>query len=193
MSWALDLARQKLGDGGTQPLFGVILYTDSHANLKKVLRDEDYWRALDELSGPQWFIFSVRARPGHWEYPSPPPGVLAMMIPVWKEPAANRELLETFEIEDTSKLPALVVFAFDGADLFRSVIPLKDSTIESTYSTIKTVVAKIGSALERGNRNARDSAALFAAVDQELRDYRDKKRIRNAYEVLKTVREWLPL
>lgn len=39
---------------------GFIVYSLKHANVAKVVRDEDYWNELNAISGPNWPIFCVR-------------------------------------------------------------------------------------------------------------------------------------
>jgi len=57
MSWLDTLVVQYRADQTLADIFGVILYTDTHANIKKVLRDEDYWRSFDEVSGRRLAVF----------------------------------------------------------------------------------------------------------------------------------------
>ena len=193
MTWALDLARTRQAQDDSPPLFGVIIYTDSHPNVKKVLRDEDYWIALDEISGPKWAVFSVRAHPGGWEIPRMPEGMIGMLTQVWKEPSANRELLSAFELEDTKELPAVVVFVLNGDELHRTVIPLDDSTSDAAVSSIKSAFTEVADALASLDPEALgDSHTVFGAVNRKLGAHRNKKRIEDAYRVLKELRDWLP-
>ena len=48
------------GDKTLSRIYGFILYTDKDPYVAKVLRDEDFWNALDSISGANWPIFSVR-------------------------------------------------------------------------------------------------------------------------------------
>jgi len=194
MTWVLDLARHRLVEAHSPAIFGVIVYTDVHANLKKLLRDEDYWRALDELSGPKWAVFSVRAHHGQWGLPTYPSGTIGMMHMVWKEPVANRDLLETFALDDTKDLPGVVVFALDGDALYRAAVRIDDSTLEATYSSLKSVFVKVAEALNRIPSVDLDKPAIvFGVVKGSLQSYRTWKRVGEAYHVLKELRDWLPI
>lgn len=73
MNWATDLASLYVPGDGTARVFGVVLYTRAHANIKRVLDDDCYWEAFDEISGPRWNIFATRAEPGRYDYPSSQP------------------------------------------------------------------------------------------------------------------------
>jgi len=193
MSWALDLARVKQANNNVPHIFGVILYTDTHANIKKTLRDQDYWDALDEISGSKWAVFAIRALAGQWGWPNIPPGAFGMMVPVWKEPVANNELLETFDLNDTKQLPALIVFVLNGDELQRTIVPLDDSTLETAFSSMRTVFTKVADAINGiASENLNNSEGVFSAVDYALQNYKDKKMISNAYRILKELKDWLP-
>jgi hypothetical protein len=193
MTWALDLARRRQAAEDSPPLFGVILYTDAHPNVKKVLRDEDYWTALDEISSASWAVFSVRAWAGEWGFPRMPPDVIGMLTQVWKEPKANRELLSTFELEDTKDLPAIVVFVLEGDELHRTVIPLDETTTDTAFTSLKLAFLDVSAALRTLDEQAlHDSSSVFDAVNRKLRGQRNRRKIRDAYRVLKELRDWLP-
>lgn len=194
MSWVLDLASHRSATEDWVPVFGVLVYTDTHANVKKMLRDDDYWAALDEVSGPVWAVFSVRALQGEWEMPRPPPGVVGLMQPVWKEPAANKELLEAFELRNTKDLPALVVFATVGEELYQTAVKIDDSTVEGAYSSLKSALLTVSTAIERVRDTDRgDLDRILGAVERALRRERMWKRVRDAYRVLRELRGWLPV
>jgi hypothetical protein len=96
-------------------VFGVILYSSRNPFTIKMLRDDDFWNALDEISGPRWPIFALRPAAGYKtsRMPRSTASAKKLMVPItrWHEPSANRELLETFKIVDTRKLPLFLVFA----------------------------------------------------------------------------------
>lgn len=185
-----------LADGlAKSSLFGVILYTDAHPNLKKALRDEDYWQALDEVSGPHWTVLSCRAASGRWGTPEFPPGTMGMMRMVWKEPRENRELLEAFELEDTSVLPALVLFAEDsGGALLHTVLRLNDKSPEAALDSLRGTLAEVSMAIrEIPAEELLEPGRVFQAVERALRRANYWRRLRSGYGLLKEVRDWLPL
>ncbi|MDY7012080.1 MAG: hypothetical protein SVX43_00535, partial [Cyanobacteriota bacterium] len=55
------------------PLFGLILFTRSHPHIVKVLRDRDYYAALNEISGDLLLVFAATLFEGSYKTPSPPP------------------------------------------------------------------------------------------------------------------------
>jgi len=72
-------------------VFGVIIYTDGNPYTKKVLRDQDYWSALDCVSGPRWPVFAIRPVQGNYVHRRPTfgPGEIGVMVDIvseWHEP-----------------------------------------------------------------------------------------------------------
>ena len=45
--------------------FGALVYDESSAPLRKLLRDRDYWDALDKVSGPHFEVFAIRDKEGN--------------------------------------------------------------------------------------------------------------------------------
>lgn len=56
----LEVIKENVKNANTSRLYGFILYTDSDPYVKKVLRDDDFWDALDEKSGQNWPIFAAK-------------------------------------------------------------------------------------------------------------------------------------
>jgi hypothetical protein len=198
MTWALDLAKNYVPQGETLPVFGIIVYTDAHPNVKKILRDEAYWAALDEISGPKWPIFSIRAAQGEYRaaYRASTQGseTYAMLIPVWEEPARNKELLEHFELEDTRQLPSLVVFTIGGEDeLTRTSVPLSDESPEAAFNRLREVLSMTARAIDGiAEENRSDREGILTAIDFRLRDLGRGERMKKGYAFLKELRDWLP-
>ncbi|MDR3439920.1 hypothetical protein, partial [Telmatospirillum sp.] len=63
-NWVIKLAEHWKGRADIVNAFGLVLYTDSDPHIKKVIADDDYWAALDEISGPKAYP-SGSAPPRH--------------------------------------------------------------------------------------------------------------------------------
>lgn len=193
MTWVIELARHRQEELGGPTLFGVVIYTGVHANLKKVLRDDDYWAALDELSGPKCAIFSIRAQAAGASALALEPG-RDMMVEVSNKLAANRELLSAFGLDSTQVLPMLVVFTLEPTDyLHRIIIPLSDNTPQSAFASLKSALHEITAALDGLSPEMLfNTDACYSAVDHALRRYRNRQRFAQGYRLLKELRDWLP-
>lgn len=205
MSWLKKLVEQYKDKDEIVDIFGVILYTDKHANIKKVLRDQDYWDSFHERSGPHWMIFSIRPRPGRMEYPineeivgppgaPPPPPRLYNMVPVWKEPKENFSLLQEFGIESTKHLPQLLVFTESArGEILKHSLRLKDSSVNEAYASIKEAIDLVTRAIAGiSPENRKNSLGAFQAVDLAVSDYKGWKRLEKAFDFYRWVKGLMP-
>ncbi|HEX8673959.1 MAG TPA: hypothetical protein VF710_18825 [Longimicrobium sp.] len=179
---------------GEANLFGVILYTDAHANVKKVLRDQDCWDAFDDVSGPQWAVFAIRTKQGKHGFPSFPRGTVGYMVPIWKEPRENRELIEAFELSSTEGLPSLVAFSEgDDGTVYRTVQKLDDSSKDTAYSSIKEALAEVARAVSRVRpENLHDAEGVHTAVDYAVTNAKDWKAMKRYFSTWRVVKSLMP-
>lgn len=174
-------------------LFGVILYTDKNPNIKKVLRDDDYWLALHELTGENFAVFSVRPEKGRYEFPKFPPGVIGMMFKIWKEPRDNQKLLDLFEIESTEKLPLLILFTeVDGRYL--SIQFMIDDTNEAdAYNSTKEhleFACSVISGIKKENYD--NPEGIFAALSIHNDQRKAWRIINNGINLYEYIKGLLP-
>lgn len=131
------------GDKTLSRIYGFILYTDKDPYVAKVLRDEDFWNALNSISGTNWPIFAVRPlRKGHYSIPSSGSSdMINYMVPTWDEPRANMQVLRDFGLKDTGNLPLFVAFMWDDTDELNQVaIPIEGKDIDTVYNSIEEIV-----------------------------------------------------
>ena len=124
----------------------MILFTEANPNVIKALKDTEYYNALHTITGNRVAILSAMAFPGHWGYPNFPPGTIGMMVPVWKEPHANRELLSTFKLEDSSSFPVLVLFDFKDDEMRFCTHRISGTSDQAVFESLSAVLGPICSA-----------------------------------------------
>ena len=180
MNWARAFYEAYRSKEGVVDICGVIIYTDAHANVKKVLMDEVYWKALDEISGPRWAVLAVKPVPGKYEYPQMPEGNLGFMVPIWKEPRENRSLLEEFCIKSTEQLPLFICFSHDGAgQILMNSLKLDDSSIDASYASMKNHIKMTTEAIENiAEENKKDAAGVYGAVSAQIDNFKGWERIK---------------
>ena len=186
MSWIEQIVKQHVPQEGAASVYGIVLFTDSHPNIKKIVYDDDYWRALDEISGGKWVIFCTRARQGKIGFSPPPPGVYAEMAPIWKEPKENKDLIDIFDLKSTQRFPLLLVFAFgqDG-ELLKNNLSLSDASVNEAYNSIKTAVKTVTDALEAVHeKNLKNALGVHSAVSLAVQNAKDWAKVK------KGVRFW---
>jgi hypothetical protein len=189
MNWAIELSRKYIPRDGQADLFGVIVYTDHHVHIRKLLEDDGYWRALDEWSGPRWAIFATRAAQGQFTHPPSSPGVLATFVQIWKEPIANKQLLDAFQLSSTEDLPTLVLFIeqADGGVLSRAV-KIDDASRERAYESLKGVLAEISSSLDfMHDENRRIKVRAFDVASERISQHQEWQSIKNVLGVLDVI------
>ena len=159
--------------------FGLILYTDEHANIIKVLRDDDFWRSFHEISGPEWGIFSIKPKKGYFGYPELGQGQIGFMIPIWREPCENTMLLNEFNLESTKDLPLFVIFTHLGNEILQVQIKIDDSSIDKTYASIKEMIKVVSSAIKNIIlENYKNPEGVFSALQLAINNYKEMKRIK---------------
>lgn len=131
-------------------LLSIILYTDKHPHLKKCLRDEDYWSALDERSGLKWKIFAVKPKQGNYRLPKSIPGVQQMMIMIWEEPADNKPLIEFLGLDDTETLPIIFFYKLNGADIEDEIyVKIDGNTVDEVYNDLQDIIGKVSKSINK--------------------------------------------
>lgn len=174
-------------------VFGAILYSNRHPHIKKVLKDEDYWLALDDISGTRWAIFAARAIEGRTEIRGGgPPGFMGLMSQIWVEPSENRKLIEYLEIKSTEK-PLFVIFTrLKKGNILKSILTLDDSSIEKAYGRLNKIIRDLTSSIERIEKeNIEDYESVFNALNMSVTNIRDidtLKGLFNIYQLLKKVK-----
>ena len=173
--------------------FGMILYTDSHPHIKKVLADDDYWKSLDDISGPKWPIFSIRPKPGEYRMPKLPDGSMGFMKPIWAEPNENKLLLDKFGLESTEDFPALVVYCVAAdQELLVQSLKLEGESVETAYASLAEAVKVCTRAIEGIAAHNHDNAAgISAALELHISSHKSWKRLKktiNFYSLLKGLR-----
>ena len=180
MNWAINLAKKHKPRDGDANVFGIILYTDAHPHIKKLLNDDDYWAALDEWSGPQWAVFSTRALKGEIGFPEMPREFSGYMESAWKEPRANKQLLDAFEIKSTESLPLLLVFAKDeDGSILKNEIQIPSSSVEEAYNSLRDELSNISQAI-RGidSKNLNNPLGVHSAVSLAIQNKKDWKHLK---------------
>lgn len=151
-------------------IYGFILFTERDPYVIKALRDDDFWNALNERSGPNWPVFSVRPmKKGHLEIPEARPGTLQYLVPIWKEPNDNKEFIEFFGIESSRNLPCFVTFIWDDfGELHQFIIKIKSDSQESVYDSLEKIIDTIANAESKISEENKGSDSVFREAVNDL-------------------------
>jgi len=174
-------------------LFGVILYTDKHPNIKKMLRDDDYWLALHEITGESFAVFSVRPEMGRYEFPKFPPGSIGMMIKIWKEPKDNQRLVDLFEIKSTENLPLLLLFTEINGRYLSIQLKISDSSEVDAYNSTRghlEFACNVISNIKKENYG--NPEGIFAALSLQNDNRKTWKIVKGGINIYAFIKGLLP-
>ena len=145
---------------GTSNLFGIIVYTDEHPYIKKMLRDTDYWESLNART-KGWLIYAVR------------PGDNSLGV-------TEDYLLPLLDIQDSGNLPQLILITPTPDNHFlQRNYPIDDTNVETAYKSLQSTVDKVTAAVAKINAQDRDGVDIHKvvtdALDHELAKQRWKR------------------
>ena len=180
-------------DNSTSRIFGFIMYTRRHSYIVKALRDVDFWNELDEISGPRWPIFAVQPlKEGYYQFPAPPPGLLAMMVPTWVEPNENRKYLDVFSLDESSDLPCFIVFIWNNDDELEQItFKLSNDNLDKAFDSIREIVSIISKAEQQILPEYRKTDSVFNNAKADLKAHFVQKKIKKSFQYFPYIRDFL--
>jgi hypothetical protein len=165
------------------PLFGILLFSEAHPHVIKALKDKDYYSALNEITGKVVALFTTMLFLGKYEYPSPPPGVLANMVPIWKEPQQNKKIFPWFRIRDSRELPLLVIFGHESGDFYYQKIPIRDESPLDVFNSLNDVLSRISLSVQKAtNENGINKQKIFEHAKWEMQKLEAHQKIKDLFE-----------
>ena len=182
------------GDKTLSRIYGFILYTDQDPYVAKVLRDEDFWNALDGISGANWPIFAVRPLcKGKYSITSSGGSdIISYMVPTWVEPKVNMQVLRDFGLENTECLPLFVAFMWDDTDELNQVaIPIEGKDIDTVYNFIEEIVKVITKAEAEVLPQYKGTVNVFRNILTELDALKFKHTIKRRGKIVYRLSEFL--
>lgn len=185
MNWIQDTIALHRNAPEQADIYGVVLYTESHPHVVKLLNDDTYWDALDRWSGQRWSVFATKAKQGAVELPEMPQGSFGYLVPVWKEPFENEQLLEFFELETTKDLPLLLIFSISHeGDVLKTALKIADSSVEEAYETLRSALSSVSEALSKvHDENLKNTYGVYAAVSLTISDERTWSNVKNGLNI----------
>jgi hypothetical protein len=146
--------------------FGCIVYDEQTAEVRKLLKDTDYWDALDLASGPNFEVFAVKDKVLYGVERAEASDRVELMRAVSFRPSQSQgyyfsRILKEYFGEEKTQLayPSLVVFLVeDNRIAYCRLIPLSRGTVEETFLRLQQVFTEIASAIEEWRRSGGTSA-----------------------------------
>jgi hypothetical protein len=126
----------------------VILFTNKHALVAKVLEDPIYSQALHEISGEKVAVMHAKMAQGRHELPRATQGCYSRMVPIWKEPNENLKLLQFFEIKSSEDLPCVTAFLIHDGEFIVGTCKISAKSQDETFSCLSDILSTLAKIAE---------------------------------------------
>lgn len=151
--------------------FGALIYDEKNVALRKLLRDRDYWDALDKASGPHFEVFAIRDTEGHEVEPA-----FEMMTAASMGRSRSRgyyfsKLLKDYFGEEKTTLayPSFLLFLAESGRIKRCrLIPFHQASIEETFSWLSAMLSEIATGIEEVGGPTAPSDVLWEHLKEKL-------------------------
>jgi hypothetical protein len=178
---------------GRASAFAFIFYDMNDAHVRKALRDDYYWTALDALSADHLTVFSLHLPPTpqlQYDFSSNAES-LSMMIDVKSSSAnpARRFLRRTFGLESQSNGPFVVLFQVSDSAIMDSIlIRIEGSDMDEVYNDLVSIFTHAIEGVNR-SRPLQEGSSVFASIRSQLKKRQTLKVISRGYEFAKSLKD----
>jgi len=170
--YLMDLCAQSSHAGVVT--FGCLVYDEGTVELRKLLKDEDYWDGLDKASGPDFEVFAVR---DEQKYGEDGPAYIEMMTASSMNRSRSRgyyfsNLLKEYFAEEKTRLayPSFILFLVkDGRVIHCRLIPLSRGGVHDAFLQLEKLFGSIAAAIEKWREGeSKDASALWETLKSDL-------------------------
>jgi hypothetical protein len=196
MNWLNELHLEYNSREDLVNIFGVILYTDANPYVKKVLSDENFWKALDIISGLKWVIFSIKPKKGYYSYPESSHVMMSFMSmhPTYREPKENEAILKEFNISSTKDIPLLLCFTQDkDGEILKSTLKIEDDFVDSAYNSLRKNIKVVTDAVDGIlDENRKNSLGVYGAVNAAIDSHKFWERVKKGIIFYEWIKKFKP-
>ncbi len=128
--------------------FAIILYDESIPEFVKLLRDNDYWKALDKSSGDKLVIFTVRDEQ-EFEFKSVYHKMVSMPSSDYGKMYSSI-IKKLFDDENLLVYPSVLFFQIFKNEIYDyRLIPLNRSDVHSSFTHLQNLLKSISDVLNK--------------------------------------------
>ncbi len=173
-------------------IYGFILFTKSDPYVIKVLSDDIFWDALDEKSGVNWPIFSVKPmQKGRLVAEGSTPNGIGMMLARWQEPSQNKQFIDFFGVS-SKDLPCFITFIWGDDDELKTIVtPIVGRSENEVYNCIEGIVDTITQAEKNILEENKQTENVFREVSQDLEANQFRSNCSNFLKMVKEIKSFL--
>lgn len=190
----IDLTDRKINEicnSSELKTFGIILYNEENPNIIKLLRDDDYWNALDKASGEKFIIFAIKPKKGFTKIPQMQEGIMGMLVPVWEEPSDNKEILDNFDLKSTKELPKFFIFTKVGDVLLKKSITIDETNVDISLDQLKKIFQNIRDIIEKSDIREEHKVQIHDKIEHELEKHNFRKALLKADSFLGKIKKYI--
>ena len=168
--------------------FAFVMYDVGSPEVAKLLRDTDYWNALDALAGNLLTVFTVQVAP------NAPESEMRGMVRLSAAAVGDWEgLLEVHFGITSPQLPAVLFFQTDeGGVLDSYLVRVAGDTVETAFQNIRQVLRAATESVEQVRPENRDNTAeIFNLIKGRLRSDRTTARVLHGLKTIPTIRHFI--
>ena len=164
--------------------FAFILYDFENPQLSQVLNNQDYWLALNEMSGEYLTVFSLhykKRKKKKKERITP----MLLTVPVdWNPSKGTNKLVKKYFGNIEVNYPAILFFQVDNNSVIDSVlIELVEEEIEKAFLELKSYVKSAVDALKRiSNENKKNYAEVFDCLERSVESSQTNKKVKRIFK-----------
>jgi len=152
--------------------FGFIIYDETTPQYRKLLRDKDYWEALDRISGNKMMVFALSDKVvSIWEGNNTFELMTAFSPSRSSKTKSYSHLLnEVFDDEARLVYPSVLFFqVFEGNIYNYRLVPLRRGTVEESFAAVQKLFESIAKVLDQiAPENYQNCREIFELVKDDL-------------------------
>jgi hypothetical protein len=169
--------------------FAFILYDFEHAEIAKVLHDEDYWNALNKISGKYLTVFSFHLAKQYRGVARPASRVGRSSSGSFSD--SKQFISELFGAELPSAKPVILFFQVTGDEISDPcVVEVRAETVEKAFLEIRSILSDAVESVERVLPEFRgNTAEVFNLIVTRLQQRKAALFIKKAVGVAGSVQD----
>lgn len=152
--------------------FGFIIYDETTPQYRKLLRDKDYWEALDRISGDKMMVFALSDKVDSRSEGDNMMHMLTSFTPSRssKTKSYSHLLSDVFDNEALLAYPSVLFFqVFEGNIYNYRLVPLRRGTVEESFAAVQKLFESIAKVLAQiAPENYQNCREIFELVKDDL-------------------------
>lgn len=167
--------------------FAFILYDFENPQIWKVLGDNQYWLALNKISGQYLTVFNFNYKEKKRRHESFEIDGFQMLTNIktkFQPSIASNRLVEKYFGNVSVNYPAILFFQVDNNSVIDSIlIDLKEETIEQAFLELKEYISKAVYALKQITPiNQQNSKEIFDCLEREIESAHSLRKIKRVFK-----------